>query len=111
MRQFPHPLGRRVRGENPVLADGKGAERQPQRASERLGIRDSITTAGGRKTPRKPTDHGLDQDVEDLAGERETRSQQRNGIGRGGPARRPRSASGGRLRTVSMAAISAVFEG
>ena len=48
-----------------------------------------ITITGGRHTPRQPTDHGLDQDVEDLAGEPETRPQQRNGIGRNGPARRP----------------------
>jgi len=89
MRQFPHPLGRRVRGQDSVTANGKGAERKPHRASERLGIRCSITIAGGRHTPRKPTDHGLDQDFEDLAGEREARPQQRNGIGRDGPARRP----------------------
>jgi hypothetical protein len=66
-----------------------GAERKPHRASERLGIRCCITIAGGRHTPRQPTDHGFDQDVEDLAGERETRPQQRNGIGHSGPARRP----------------------
>jgi len=90
MCQFAYPLGRRVRGEDAVPANGKGAERKPHRAPERLGIRRSITIAGGRHTPRKPTDHGLDQDVEDLAGERETRPQQRNGIGRDGPARRPR---------------------
>jgi hypothetical protein len=89
MRQFPHPLGRRFRGQDSVTANGKGAERKPHRAPERLGIRRSITIAGGRHTPRKPTDQRLDQDVEDLAGERETRPQQRNGIGRDGPARRP----------------------
>jgi hypothetical protein len=88
MRQFPHPLGGRVRGQDSVTANGKGAERKPHRASERLGIRCSITIAGGRHTPRKPTDHGLDQNVEDLAGKCETRPQQRNGIGRDGPARR-----------------------
>jgi hypothetical protein len=89
MRQFPHPLGRRVRGQDSVTANGKGAERKPHRESERLGIRCCITIAGGRHTPRQPTDHGLDQDVEDLAGEPETRPQQRNGIGLDGPARRP----------------------
>jgi hypothetical protein len=89
MCQFAYSLGRRVRGQDSVTANGKGAERKPHRASERLGIRCCITIAGGRYTPRQPTDHGLDQDVEDLAGERETRPQQRNGIGRDGPSRRP----------------------
>ena len=90
MGQFAYPLGRRVRGQDPVPTDGKGAERKPHRTSERLGVRRSLTIAGGWHTPRKPTDHGLDQDVEDLAGERETRPQQRNGIGCDGPAQRPR---------------------
>jgi hypothetical protein len=89
MCQFAYPLGRRVRGEDPIPANGKGAERKPQRAPERLGIRRCITIAGGWHTPRKPTDHRLDEDVEDLAWERETRPQQRSGIGHDGPARRP----------------------
>ncbi len=89
MRQFPHPLGRRVRGKDPVPANSKGAERKPQRAPERLGIRSCIAIAGGRHTLHKPTDHRLDQDFEDLAGECEARPQQRNGIGRYGLARRP----------------------
>jgi hypothetical protein len=94
MRQFPHPLGRRVRGQDSVTANGKGAERKPQRAPERLGIRRCITIVGGWHTPRKPTDHGLDQYVEDFPGERETRLQQRNGIGRDRPARRPQHIRG-----------------
>ena len=88
MGQFAYPLGRRVRGQDPVPTDGKGAERKPHRTSERLGVRRSITIAGGWHTPRKPTDHRLDQNVEDPAGKCETRPQQRNGIGRDGPARR-----------------------
>jgi hypothetical protein len=89
MCQFAYPLGRRVRGEDPIPANGKGAERKPQRAPERLGIRRCITIAGGRHTPLKHTGQRLDQDVEDLAGEREARPQQRNGISRYGLARRP----------------------
>lgn len=89
MCQFAYSLGRRVRGQDPVPTEGKGAERKPQRAPERLSIRRCITLASGWHTPGKPKDHGLNQHVEDFPGEREARPQQRNGIGRDEQARRP----------------------
>ena len=93
MCQFAYPLGQRVRGEDPVPADGKGAKRKPQRTPERLRewkpLR-RITMASGRHTFRNPLDQGLDQRSEDLAREHEPRPQRRVVIGRDRPPGRPR---------------------
>ena len=93
MCQFAYPLGQRVRGEDPVPADGKGAKRKLQRTPERLRewkpLR-RITMASGRHTLRKPLDQGLDHRSEDRAREHEPRPQQRVVIGRDRPPGRPR---------------------